>query len=139
MLNKKLKRIIAIIGLVFMAVFTVCLPVYFAKPNAWSGRVGQITLYCGLVGISFYFLIWLDNKQISRKQREEEFIKKQNEEFKKMQSENGDAISPNQISSVNANNLSEKTCVNPTHKSVSQVLDNKEKKGKNELGDNDLL
>jgi len=138
MLSDKMRKVIAIISLVFMAVFTVCLPIYFAKPKAWDGRVATITLYSGIVGIMFFFLIWLDNKARSRHKKMQEFIAKEKEEFDKNNS--GSMLAPSTINSDNNTNNQSTESVNksnqPSQKMVSK--NSNQPKGKNDLSDKDL-
>ena len=51
-MSKKLKRIIAIIALVFMAVFTVSLVAYLVDKTLLNGAIGFLTLFSGVIWMS---------------------------------------------------------------------------------------
>ena len=58
-MSKKLKRIIAIIALVFMAVFTVSLVAYLVDKTLLNGAIGFLTLFSGGIGIALFLVIWM--------------------------------------------------------------------------------
>ena len=69
MLGGKFKKAVAITGLVFMVVFVAVLPVYLANPKIWSGRVGLIALFTGIIGLICFFIIWMDKRALKREER----------------------------------------------------------------------
>ena len=58
-MNKKLRRIIAIIALVFMAIFSVSLVAYFVDRTLLSGMIGIITLFSGGIGLALFLVVWM--------------------------------------------------------------------------------
>ena len=58
-MSKKLRRIIAIIALVFMAVFTVSLVAYFVDKTLLNGAIGFLTLFSGGIGLALFLVIWM--------------------------------------------------------------------------------
>lgn len=69
MLGGKFKKAVAITGLVFMLAFVAVLPVYLANPKIWSGRVGLIALFTGIIGLICFFIIWMDKRASKREER----------------------------------------------------------------------
>lgn len=55
-MSKKLKRIIAIIALVFMGVFTVSLVCVLIDRTLLNGQIGFLALFSGAVGIGLFFV-----------------------------------------------------------------------------------
>ncbi len=90
MLGKTIKRVIAIIGLALIGVFTVVLPIYLAKPDIWEGRIGIIAMYTGIFGVLFFLIIWLDNKAVSRKRRLDELSAAARAEYEKNKAKSKD-------------------------------------------------
>ncbi len=61
-MNKKLKKAMAIVALIFMAIFTVSLVLCLALPTALNHGFGYITLFTGFVGISVFVVIKLSER-----------------------------------------------------------------------------
>lgn len=62
-MNKKLRRVIAIIALVFMAIFSVSLVAYFVDRTLLSGMIGIITLFSGGIGLALFLVVWMSRDQ----------------------------------------------------------------------------
>ena len=69
-MSKKLKKIIAIIALVFMALFTVSLILTFYDRTLFNGAIGFFTLFTGGVGIALFFTIKLSRSPEDYEQQE---------------------------------------------------------------------
>ncbi len=67
-MKDKTRRIVAWIGLIFAAMFTVAMIVYLFSPKLWDGKVGYVALAAFIVTVVFWCLIYFDNKE--RKERE---------------------------------------------------------------------
>lgn len=55
--TNKTRRILAVIALVFMAIFSVTLVMTFVSPGMWNGAVGYMALISGLLGIGLFLVI----------------------------------------------------------------------------------
>ncbi len=56
-MNNKLNRILSIVALVFMGIFTVALILFFIDPYMAGGVIAMITLVSGFFGIGLFFTI----------------------------------------------------------------------------------
>ena len=56
-MSDKTKKILAIIALVFVGIFTVAFVVFLVDPYMFGGVVAYITLVSGVVGIGLFFVI----------------------------------------------------------------------------------
>lgn len=65
-MNKKLKKIVASISLVFMGLFVVSLVIACIDFNLLNGAIGYVALFTGFIGISLYIVLYLDNKAAKR-------------------------------------------------------------------------
>lgn len=70
-MNKKSLRIIAIIGLAFMGIFTVSFIMFLVNPNMWNGVVAFIALFSGVFGAGIFFLVMHYKKKLTEKENEE--------------------------------------------------------------------
>lgn len=136
MIGKTTRKIVAIIGLILICVFTVTLPIYLAKPDIWSGRIATVALYSGIFGVLFFFIIWLDNKAIKQKQDYDEMRAKGREEYEKNKknarasetSKSNESASESNVDCQKNGDTFQQNCdKNPT-----------KKLGKNDLSDDDL-
>ena len=136
MIGKTTRKIVAIIGLILICVFTVTLPMYLAKPDIWSGRIATIALYSGIFGVLFFFIIWLDNKAIKQKQDYDEMRAKGREEYEKNKKGDQASAADKSQTSVTASNV----CCQKNEGTSQQNCDKKHTKGlgKNDLSDDDL-
>lgn len=57
------RRVIAIIALVFVAVFTVTMLLGIGFPDLLKGQIGNIALVSGGLGLPLWFILYLDNKK----------------------------------------------------------------------------
>lgn len=55
--KKKTRRVLAVIALVFMAVFSVTLVIVFVSPTLLNGAFGYMALISGLLGIGIFLLL----------------------------------------------------------------------------------
>lgn len=58
-MKPKLRRIIAIIALVFVGLFSVTLIAYLADKTLFNGAIGYFALACGAVGLALFFVLKL--------------------------------------------------------------------------------
>lgn len=58
-MSKKTKQVIAIVALVFMAVFTVTFVLWLAAPKLWNGQFGWWALVSGCAGVGLFLLVKL--------------------------------------------------------------------------------
>ena len=65
-MNKNLKKAIAIVALVFMALFVVALVLTCIDIKMLNGAVGYVALFTGFIGISLYVVLLLDAKAAKR-------------------------------------------------------------------------
>lgn len=102
-MNPKLKKIIAIIGLVFMIIFSISFVVYLIKPEAYNGRLLHLTLISLGMGLLMFSFIYFtggfpsqQNKEQEMKRLREEYLKKLEEKAIKNKDEesNEDETSP---------------------------------------------
>ena len=63
-MNGKLRRVIAIIALVFMAIFSVSLVLYLLDKTLFNGAIGIFTLFFGGVGIALFVVLKLSRDNI---------------------------------------------------------------------------
>lgn len=66
-MKPKLKRVIAVIALVFIGLFTVSLVAFFANKSLFNGALGYFAIGSGAVGLALFFVI-----KLSREYPEEE-------------------------------------------------------------------
>lgn len=71
-MNEKLKRAVAIIALIFMAVFTVSLILYLIDKNMLNGAVGDMALWSGGFGLLLWLVLWLSRAFPSQQVKDEE-------------------------------------------------------------------
>lgn len=57
----------AIVSLVFMALFVVSLTVTMANPKLLNGNIGFVALFTGFVGIGIFISIWLSDRAAKRR------------------------------------------------------------------------
>ena len=58
-MSKKLKRIIAIIALVAMGIFSVSFVMFLLDKEMFNGSIGLFALFFGALGISLWFVLYL--------------------------------------------------------------------------------
>ncbi len=75
-MSKKLKRIIAIIALVFVAVFTVSLIAYFIDKTLLNGAIGFLTMFSGGIGLALFLVIWLSRDNYNSDRDDEPYERK---------------------------------------------------------------
>ena len=56
-MNDKTKRILAIIALVFMGVFTVAFVAFLINPKMLGGVVAFVALFSGVIGVGLFLVI----------------------------------------------------------------------------------
>ena len=83
-MNKTLRKIVAITALVLMVGFIAFSMMYLINKNLLNGAVGPIALFCLGFTLALYFVIVFDNKfgQEAMKKRTEEALKQLEEEEK---------------------------------------------------------
>ena len=75
-MNDKLRRIIAIIALVFLSLFTILLIIYLCdtKKTLLNGSVGDLVIWTGAIGLALCLVLWLAHafpaQQVKDEQRE---------------------------------------------------------------------
>lgn len=103
--NKKLRRVLAIVALVFMAIFTVTLVITFYDPKLYHGAFSYAALISGLLGIGLFLIVrfLLKEKEkpdylpedlpedIPEEQTESEAVTDESESEQTAQDEEGDA------------------------------------------------
>ena len=136
MIGKITRKVVAIIGLILICVFTVTLPIYLANPDIWEGRIATVALYSGIFGVLFFFIIWLDNKAIKQKQEYDEIRAKGREEYEKNKKKEQSA----QPQELSLQEDKQKHNCQKNDDTSQQNCDKKslQKPGKNDLSENDL-
>ncbi len=73
-MNDKLRRIIAIIALIFMSLFTILLIIYlFDKDKTLlNGAVGDLVIWTGAIGLLLSLVMWLSRAFPSQQIKDEE-------------------------------------------------------------------
>ncbi len=71
-MDKKLKRIIAIVALVFMALFSVSLILTFYDRTLFNGAIGFCALFTGGIGLALFGVIKLSRSPEDAKCDEQE-------------------------------------------------------------------
>ncbi len=61
-MNEKLKRVIAIIALVFVGVFSIALVAYLFDSTLFNGAIGVCALFFGAVGLALYAVLWISTR-----------------------------------------------------------------------------
>ena len=61
-MNPKLKRIIAIVALVFVGLFTVSFVAFLVNKQLFNGALGYFAGGCGAVGLALFFVIRLSRE-----------------------------------------------------------------------------
>lgn len=57
----------AIVSLIFMALFSVALILSLVNPKMFNGSIGYIALFTGFIGLSVFFVIKLSDKSTAKK------------------------------------------------------------------------
>ena len=81
-MDKKLKRIIAIVALVFMALFSVSLILTFYDRTLFNGAIGFCALFTGGIGLALFGVIKLSRSPEDAKCDEQEDSEQENAEKK---------------------------------------------------------
>ncbi len=84
-MNPKLKKIIAIIGLIFMGLFTVSFIVFLVDPTALYGRILYLALLTFGVGLLMFLIIYFNNGFPSQQNKAQEMQKLKEEYLKKQE------------------------------------------------------
>ena len=66
-MNRKFRKAMAIVSLIFMALFTVALILSLVNPKMFNGSIGYIALFTGFIGLSVFFVIKLSDKSTAKK------------------------------------------------------------------------
>lgn len=56
-MKEKVRKILAVVGLVFVAIFSIALALFFANPNMFDGLLAFVCLVSGFVGLSCFLII----------------------------------------------------------------------------------
>ena len=65
-MNKKLRKAVAIISLVFMGLFVVSLVLCLIDIGMLNGSIGFVALFTGFIGISLFFVLHFNDKADKR-------------------------------------------------------------------------
>ena len=71
-MNDKLKRIVAIISLVLIGIFTVTLVMYLIDKNMFNGGIGGIALWSGAFGLLLAAVLWVARAFPAQEVKDEE-------------------------------------------------------------------
>lgn len=88
MKEKKLRRILAIVALVFMAIFTVTLIITFVNPKLLNGAFGYAALISGLLGIGLFLIV----RFLLKEKQPPEYLPKSNGGENDGKQENGEKV-----------------------------------------------
>ncbi len=61
-MNEKLKRVIAIIALVCMGLFSIVFVAYLLNKTLLNGAIGFCALFFGAVGVALYLVLWISTR-----------------------------------------------------------------------------
>lgn len=61
-MNEKVKRVIAIIALVCMGLFSVAFVAYLLNKSLFNGAIGFCALFFGAVGVALYLVLWISTR-----------------------------------------------------------------------------
>lgn len=71
-MNKKFVKVLAIIALVFVALFSVALVLTLLDKTMFNGAIGYFTLVCGVVGVGLFFVVRVNSVSIRTAEKLEE-------------------------------------------------------------------
>ena len=74
-MGNKLKRVVAIIALVFMLTFTVTLILYIFDKTMLNGAVGDLALWSGAFGLLLALVLWISRVFPSQQVKDEQRAK----------------------------------------------------------------
>ncbi len=107
-MNNKVRQILAIIALVFMAVFTVSFVAWLINNNSWGGTVGYVALASIAVALSLLAVIKLcDMKRGNNEKLQQYYLPSETDETDET-SETEQAIETEQDSQADKNSNVEK-------------------------------
>ena len=88
-MNTKVRKIIAILALIFMLAFLASFMTYLIDSTLLNGAVGLLTILTGCIAVGLYLSIVIDNRygKEAQKKRMEEILKEQAEAEEKTASE----------------------------------------------------
>lgn len=89
-MKDKTRKIIAWIGLIFMAAFIVSLMLSLLAPNLFGGNISYLALLCFLAAIVPFALIFFDNRARRLREEEENQEKQRRAENKRKRAENAE-------------------------------------------------
>ena len=61
-MSEKVKRIIAIIALVCMGLFSIAFVAYLLNKTLFNGAIGFCALFFGAIGIALYLVLWISTR-----------------------------------------------------------------------------
>ena len=97
-MNKKLKRIVAIIALVFAAVFTVSFMCYLIDDTLLNGAIGGLALGSGAFMLALWFVIKIDDRGSKVNEANEQMVEEEKKEAEKSLSSGNSAEEKNEPS-----------------------------------------
>lgn len=83
-MNPKLKKIISIIGLVFMGLFLISMFLYFISPQLLGGMLWLFSTLCFGIALLGFGALYFTRSFPSQQARDEEFKKAEREYYKKL-------------------------------------------------------
>lgn len=93
-MNNKLKRVVAIIALILISVFTVTFILYIFDKTMLNGAIGDLALWSGAFGLLLVLVLWISRsfpaQQIKDEERErlyKEAEEMEEERLRKLQEE----------------------------------------------------
>lgn len=88
-MNTKVRKIIAILALIFMLAFLASFMTYLIDSTLLNGAIGLLTILTGCIAVGLYLSIVIDNRygKEAQKKRMEEILKEQAEAEEKTASE----------------------------------------------------
>lgn len=95
-MNDKLKRLVAIIALVLIGIFTVTLVMYLIDKNMFNGGIGGIALWSGAFGLLFAAVLWVARAFPAQEVKDEERARLYDEAAKMDESDEQPESEPSQ-------------------------------------------
>ncbi|MBR2967452.1 MAG: hypothetical protein IKC35_01580 [Clostridia bacterium] len=109
-MNDKLKRVVAIIALVFIGIFTVSLIMYLIDSTMLNGAIGDLTIWSGGIGLMLWLVLYISRSFPSQqvKDEERERLYRQAEELENAELEQGSVDKEEDLSNEQAEEITTK-------------------------------
>ncbi len=86
-MNDKLKRVVAIIALVLVVIFSISFIVYLFDDSLLNGAIGDIAIWSGCFGLLLFAVLWISHSFPSQQVKDEERNRLYEEAEKKSEEE----------------------------------------------------